>query len=1117
MKINKIIIHNIASIEDATIDFTQEPLLSTDLFLITGNTGAGKTTILDAICLALYKTTPRISKGTGSTDDEINSDRLTGTDSRNIMRSNTGYAFVKLYFTGNDKKEYMAEWSVQRGKNMVVTQKLSNVVWSVTDLAANTTIKGEVKDGYAEVQQAIYSVVGLDFNQFCRTTMLAQGEFTEFLKSDEKAKADILEKISGTDIYKKIGKEIYNQCKNAEAAYNTLKSELEKIAVLPEEKRKEKEGLIKNLEIRLAEEKTKLDDLMLVINWIKEKVISDANIQEKKEDYEKKDAAVNTEEFAKKQQFVKEWNDTAEVREAYRSALAHEKARTEAENSLARLEEEFANVLCGEAHLLKEKQTLSQTTISCEDMLDKEKANANAYQMEQTICSDVKQLMEKRKSLASDQNELKECTDTKKPEAEKNARQSEEKEKELKTKVDQAKKALDTVAQNLALINLPAIRKDKETLKQLEICRHDVEAAQKNVDEISKTVKEFKALLPQMQEKAEHENEQLKSLKEEHDRRYQSMEDATKKMRSVLQERLGKEDNTCPVCGQIVTSIKADEVFAEEYRKIKEELTAQTQRTSEADKALTELKSKIASEENVLNRYENDLENAVRNLNALKVDESLMKLSQEDIKARIASIEAAIEEGEKVEADRDRLQQQHTNMLDRHSEAQIQASKDSNAVQIIEGDIRRLQSNIQKTGDEEGALMQTITEALEGTLAWENQWTEEPGKFIDELRLKAREYESVKKKLEDAKKRIDVIDPMIANISDIKAQITILMPQWKVEDVQAKEIRDVQGAWVKLSGSVEAQTLALKRESDSYESLMNEVNAFLAEHAEYDLAKFDALNRTNQAQKEEMANELNDLVGQRNTAETEYKTALDQKAALEERKPAIYSDEVTLESYMEQLDKISEERDRMSVEKGKTEEELEIDNKAREEKNDTTELEKLEAEMERWKSFSKLFGNADGSDLNMIAQSFVLGSLIKSANHHLKNMEPRYRLLVTPGKLVLKLEDAKNCYATRNTDSISGGESFLVSLALALALADFGSHLGVSTLFIDEGFGTLSGEPLQSAINTLKALHSDAGRQVGIISHRKEISESIPVQVKVTQIPGSSASTLEVGENIGTI
>ena len=91
-------------------------------------------------------------------------------------------------------------------------------------------------------------------------------------------------------------------------------------------------------------------------------------------------------------------------------------------------------------------------------------------------------------------------------------------------------------------------------------------------------------------------------------------------------------------------------------------------------------------------------------------------------------------------------------------------------------------------------------------------------------------------------------------------------------------------------------------------------------------------------------------------------------------------------------------------------------------------------------------------------------------------------------------------------------KSFLVSLSLALALADFGQHLGVSMLFIDEGFGTLSGEVLQTAVNTLKSLHTESGRQVGIISHRDEVRHSIPIQIEVKLAPGTSASTVVVPE-----
>ena len=122
----------------------------------------------------------------------------------------------------------------------------------------------------------------------------------------------------------------------------------------------------------------------------------------------------------------------------------------------------------------------------------------------------------------------------------------------------------------------------------------------------------------------------------------------------------------------------------------------------------------------------------------------------------------------------------------------------------------------------------------------------------------------------------------------------------------------------------------------------------------------------------------------------------------------------------------------------------------------------------------------------------------------------RYTLYVRPGTFVIYIEDAYQGFTRRSATTISGGESFLVSLSLALALSDIGQHLAVDTLFIDEGFGTLSGEPLQKAISTLRTLHKKENRKVGIISHVEELRERIPVQIQVLQEGHSSSSIVKV-------
>ena len=174
------------------------------------------------------------------------------------------------------------------------------------------------------------------------------------------------------------------------------------------------------------------------------------------------------------------------------------------------------------------------------------------------------------------------------------------------------------------------------------------------------------------------------------------------------------------------------------------------------------------------------------------------------------------------------------------------------------------------------------------------------------------------------------------------------------------------------------------------------------------------------------------------------------------------------------------------------------------------EVERYKQVYEQWSRLNELLGSADGKVFRKIAQSYVLGNLIHSANHYLQMLTNRYLLRVEPGTFIISFEDAYQGYTRRMASTLSGGESFLVSLSLALALSDIAADLKVDTLFIDEGFGTLSGEHLQQAIQTLRKLHQHNHRQVGIISHVEELRERIPVQIQVIQEGHSSSSRVEV-------
>ena len=165
--------------------------------------------------------------------------------------------------------------------------------------------------------------------------------------------------------------------------------------------------------------------------------------------------------------------------------------------------------------------------------------------------------------------------------------------------------------------------------------------------------------------------------------------------------------------------------------------------------------------------------------------------------------------------------------------------------------------------------------------------------------------------------------------------------------------------------------------------------------------------------------------------------------------------------------------------------------------------------VENWAKLNDIIGSADGKKFRQIAQEYTLEVLLSYANIHLEMLSKRYLLQRIPDTLGLQILDQDMGNEIRTVFSLSGGESFLVSLALALGLASLSSsRMQVESLFIDEGFGSLDPSTLNIAMDALERLHNQ-GRKVGVISHVQEMTERIPVQIKVSK-ENSGRSKVEV-------
>lgn len=1146
MILQQLQIHNIASIEDATIDFEAQPLADSEVFLITGKTGAGKSTLLDAICLALYASTPRLENTSMQGEMRDNEKDIKIKDPVQLMRRNTGEAFVRLTFTGSNDVHYEAQWSVARARNKV-TGKIQNKKWALRNLDTDFTY---AKD--KEIREEIALAIGLDFKQFCRTTLLAQGEFTRFLNSKDDEKAEILEKITGVDAYSRIGAKIFEQTVEKKKIWEDSQKKIEGIQILNDEEIAQKNNQLQQLDEQSQQIKNTLEKEQKKLRWLQQEQDFRQRKEQTKEDLAHVKAISESDETQQQEQTIALWNHTIEARTKMNEAASCAKTILQQEAQLQSLEQTFRQIQGAQSYELQQEQTIALSIKSIDDYLAQEAPKVHLYENAQTLNTLIESFLKNKKDAANNlqyANQIKKELST----------QYQPKLENAKTMLEECQKTYNQQVINvqeaeteLEHLHLPQLRQQQESLKTL---LNDIQAA-KNLLELLHEEQNRHVLskenLVQLQNSIQEKEKQLQVLTQEsHDAEirknalqlaYEKQRESINKWAKSIRMKLQIGD-TCPVCQQRIEStlphednidalvVEAEKLYKDaenEYNKI---LTSQ----NALDADIKALKNSLANEQKVFAKCCESLAKATQ-----KAQEAAKKIPEgenetqtlatlEKVSAQIAEAEVKEKEAKKLRTLRDQKLQEYEVLRNGMLAAQQKVNDTQHRIELVEAQISLQTKDSEKAQND----IQTLIGEAE-KLSWKNDWhtmLTEFGKEVEDgaitykmntekqqkLAAELKQFEEGNKNLAAALDAIIKLMPtwgtpskeplmlkripkVLTRASELQSQITAALQQMNA----AKEKEEDTKKWLK--EFMEKKQEMLKDFSDKEQEILLDENLLLQLDTlqQCDIAeKTEAINRIKQqlVSKQTVWDEL-EKAYQLHTGEYEALFDEDEKISEEESLDTRIS--TSIASLEAQLSVLGNQR-------GGIIRDLEVDrtNKAKV-GSLLQESAQKKADFEKWSRLNQLLGDATGNKFRRIAQSYVLASLIHSANGYMRTLSDRYILKVVPGTFVISLEDAYQGYVSRAASTLSGGESFLVSLSLALALSDIGTQLSVDTLFIDEGFGTLSGEPLQHAVNTLRSLHSKSGRHVGIISHVEELKERIPVQIRVNQEGNNSSSTIEI-------
>ncbi|MCX4027265.1 AAA family ATPase [Endozoicomonas sp. SM1973] len=1219
MKILSLRLKNINSLKgEWLIDFTEPDFANNGLFAITGPTGAGKTTLLDAICLALYHETPRLKVSVASND---------------LMSRHTAECSAEVEFEVKNNR-YRACWQQRRARGKT-DGKLQPPVAELAKLNGSTS-GVIIADKLAETRKQIETVTGLDFSRFTKSILLAQGGFAAFLNAKPNERAELLEELTGTEIYGQISQRVYEHSQQEKNTLSLLYDKANVTKLLDTETKNQlttkQETLAKTID-QLEIDLKKYNSLK---QWLEQISESEAKIQQIKDKIDQHQktiiqAAVDIKKLESHQLAL-------EIKPIYKSWLD--------------INQRFSNNQQDLDRCLREQTTVQDSIKQAEQQV---KSLADLYQQHQIEQSSLEkiadqvtpldykiaELTSQQKKSESDLQSLKQQLMTQQDALKKASNQQ----AETESNYISAKNYLDAHSQYKYLAEkLPLwkeqfkqrhnlYQQEKEHTNQVAYTKKLTEEKNSQIDEAKIAINESRLLLQEQQSQQQALSDQVKQILGVHDnetleknyhqvieqhpllneleklaRHYReyiinqesltnNKSNTEQKLSALNSKRLEKnqikkvtqehittieknlslelniqslsahraklqKDDPCPLCGSeehpaIAEYQQVDPSKTEQQLLIKREELAELEQYLQSinDEVITITQQQKYNQQeidalvNKVKQCTNEWTNIVNTLDiriAIDNDSAITKFLQTS-KTQYEQLTSQWKQFKAIEKQLADLQQQIQKLESKQLQHESDLKLLNQAVENLQGqhqtETKELLNTQQQLSELEAALNQELAIFNDSlpNLVNQHDWLSKQGLLSKTYQQTQQQHNELLQTLadnklainsleKDTKQTFSLIENLTTSLSAVNDQLIIrqseryalfgdkkidterrqLKEQLSVQEQQLQQAKDqlnhqnqnhnqLKGQATTLQQNKQLLTKQLQKLTQQWQQALTDspfssqesFEQAILSTAEYEQLKklkqkLDNEQQRNQGLLQGAEQTLSDLQGKQLT-------------------------ELTISEINNQLTELVKQQKQTQEDMAELKATLKADEAAQQKQQSLlAEIQQQQSITDTWVKLDSLIGSAKGDKFRRFAQGVTLDHLVYLANQHIQRLHGRYQL---KRKLTEELElvvvDTWQADVERDTRTLSGGESFLISLALALALSDLVSHkTSIDSLFLDEGFGTLDAETLDTALDALDALNA-SGKMVGIISHVEALKERIPTQIQVKKTNGLGYSRLD--------